>query len=116
MRLDQDSCYEISNISNLSHKTIFSHPTLIFTFADDYKDDVFAWAEVCAFIPLSGRPIAGQVFLNFKYFKEMATKNTLLISKHLSTRCITFLDLIQLFFPSSEFQKARILLDLYLRQ
>lgn len=71
MRLDQDSCYEISNISNLSHKTIFSHLTLIFTFADDSKDDVLAWAEVCAFSPLSGRPIAGQVFLNFKYFKEM---------------------------------------------
>lgn len=59
MKLDQESCYEVSDISNVAFKTIFTHLTLIFTFADNYKEDVLAWAEVCAFSPLSGRPIAG---------------------------------------------------------
>lgn len=61
MKLEQESCYEVSNISNIAYKTIFAHLTLVFTFTDDAKETTLAWAEVCSFSPLSGRPIAGQV-------------------------------------------------------
>jgi hypothetical protein len=72
LKLKQKECFEIKDISNINYRDIYAHLTLVFTFTADPTDGTLAWAEVCSFSPLTGRPIAGQVNLNFKYFKDMS--------------------------------------------
>lgn len=72
LRLNQNRCFEVRDISNINDKDIFFHLALVFTFSSDKKDNTLAWAGVCAFSPLTGRPIAGQVNLNYKYISKMS--------------------------------------------
>jgi hypothetical protein len=64
VKLKQRKCFEINDISNLQGKDLYTHLVLVFTFHNDKSDGSLAWADTCAFHPISGRPIAGQVNLN----------------------------------------------------
>ena len=74
MRLTQENCFEVKGLPGLQNRKIYAHTILIVTFTDDKSDENLAWAEVCAFHPLTGRPVAGQINLNLASMKDFGEK------------------------------------------